>query len=470
MGLTVLIKALGYVEKRLLGHFYGAGNDLDVFFMALKIALFGYFLIRGILRPVLVPLLCAARDESRERARSFGVWLAGGLAIVLALATLGGVVFADEVVGLAAPGFDEAKRESCAFLLRLLLPAAALLTLGHLLVISLQVQKRFAAAALSESIQRVVFLSALVLMVAPLGFLWIGGAYWVGVGAMVAILLGFHRRHFRGNLEAFPRERFADLLWLGWPLVLGGAVSYLGRLVQAGLTSTLDAGSVSALTFAQTAVDLPLVLIPLSLSIVLFPYFSDFANREEARRSRRYLAGASQFLFALFLPLSICLFLFRDEAVWLLFRGGRFSEESSRLTALSLAGMAPGLPFFALEMVWVVFFFANRRILTAVVCGLLATGGGLFFLPWLRDEWGLIGVSAYLPLAKALKVGLLLAALPLIGVTIPWRKGLWALGRIAVAAAGAVLIWLMSEDFIAGLGRGIPFVPLMLGSMAGLGT
>ena len=68
--LALATKLLGYAEKRSLAMLFGADGSLDAYFTALQIGLFGHFLTRGLLRPVVIPLLSEARSRSLNDART----------------------------------------------------------------------------------------------------------------------------------------------------------------------------------------------------------------------------------------------------------------------------------------------------------------------------------------------------------------------------------------------------------------
>jgi len=444
--MTVLLKILGFGEKRVLTHFLGGGDDLDVFFAAFKISVVTYFVLRGILRPAVIPLLVRAKNESPEKARNLGFSLA--LVTVLAIGglTFAGEIFTPKLVSLFAEGFPAEKQLRCVQTTRWLLPASIAMSLSQLLAISLQVQKRFVSAALGECIQKGAFIVAVAIWLIPFGPRGLAGACWTGCLCMFAYYVITHvgAFHLRGRLS-FSGQGMVQTSHLAWPLVVGSLVSQAGRLVQNRFASTLDSGSVTALTLAQTTVDLPLILVPLSLSIVLFPYFSEFSDRKEMERSFRYLSQAARFLLITFAPVTVCAYLFREPIAALLWKSGKLTEESIRLTSDALAGFVPGLPFMALEMVFMVYFYAHRRMVLAMVCGLVSTGLALAFLPFMTQRFQLAGVSAFLPLARAVKIGLLIWCLRFLDARVPWGRCAVFLAKLA----GAVLLALAVHGLVS---------------------
>jgi putative peptidoglycan lipid II flippase len=447
--ITVFLKVLGFGEKRVLAHFLGGGDDLDVFFTAVKISGAVYFILRGILRPAVIPLLVAAKNESPEKARNFGFSLALITVALMGVFILVGEVFTARLVSLFAEGFPPEKQRICVHLTRCLLPVSIAMALSQLLAISLQVRKRFVYAALGECVQKGFFIALVVAFALPFGSRGLIGACLVSYLIMLAYYAATHLDKFRfGRTAAFSGQDICQTAQLAWPLIIGSAVSQVGRLVQNRFASSLDPGSVTALTFAQTTVDLPIILVPLSLSVVLFPYFSEFSNRKEMERSVPYLAHTTRFLLILFVPAAAYVFLFREPVTDLLWHSGKFGQESVRFTATALAGFASGLPFMALEIVFMVYFYAQKRMIPPMVCGLVSTVLALGSLPFLTERFGLAGVSAFIPLARALKIGMLVWCLRLLEVRVPWRRSMTFLIKLLAAMFLALGVYGLVAAFL----------------------
>jgi peptidoglycan biosynthesis protein MviN/MurJ (putative lipid II flippase) len=110
------------------------------------------------------------------------------------------------------------------------------------------------------------------------------------------------------------------------------------------------------------------------------------------------------------------------------------------LTAQAMAGLAWGLPFFAIEIVIMNYFYAGRRMIAPLVCGMMATGVAIAALPWLAARFGLAGVSAYLSLGRTVKIALLGFCLHQMNVRMSFRPAVAFTLKLAGALAIAALI------------------------------
>jgi putative peptidoglycan lipid II flippase len=434
--ITVLLKLLGYVEKRTLAYYFGTGDVLDAFLVSLKISLFAYFLFRGIIRPALLPLLISAKNRSSLEARNFGLSVAFVTTALFGLVVTAGIVYAPQLVRVFAEGFPAAKQEYAVQLTRLLLPSLVVMNLAYLLYVSLHTQKQFAIAAWGECLQKVVFIVLIIFVVVPFGFTLIAASFFISAASLVVFygLTQIRQMRIAGRYQ-FSGDAMKSLALLAWPIIVGSLVSQIGQVVQTRMASGMAGGSIAALDYSRKIIDLPLILVPMTLSLVVFPYFSEFADKKDVERSRQYLSQSTRVLLILFIPLSVLFFVFREEMVVVLFGGGAFSRDSIALTSKALAGYAPGLIFSAVEMIFMAYFFAHKKMLMAIVCGIIATCIGMGALPFLSRYFSLAGVSGYLTVSRGAKIVLLAYCLKYLGIGIPWQSAL----RFGAKQVGAVL-------------------------------
>ena len=69
--------------------------------------------------------------------------------------------------------------------------------------------------------------------------------------------------------------------YLALPLALGLALSQASHWVDIRLCSSMQAGTISALSYARKLVDVPILVGAFCLGVILLPYFSDFFVKAE---------------------------------------------------------------------------------------------------------------------------------------------------------------------------------------------
>jgi putative peptidoglycan lipid II flippase len=263
--------------------------------------------------------------------------------------------------------------------------------------------------------------------------------------------------HLGGLAREWPhlswpgRENRRDLARLGTlmaPLVVGVLFSQLSELADNFFSSLVSGGAVAARTYARRIADLPVQLVPYTLSVVAFPLFASLANRGEDERLRRLVGDLLRGITLLFAFLSVITLLLAEPVVALLFERGAFDAAARRLTAGPLRFYALGLVAFALDALLVPYYFALRDTRTPVLLGILGVGVNVGVTALLIGPMGVSGVAAALALSKGLKVLLLAAALRFKGRAVAWGLALASGGRILLAAGGVALALRMVDPLL----------------------
>ena len=190
-----------------------------------------------------------------------------------------------------------------------------------------------------------------------------------------------------------------------------------GLVVSAGVTS-LDtrlasqtgAGSIAAMRYATTLVQLPLGLVATALQFATLPVLSKQAAAVVAwRRAGRpeglpagvaeqppdlaaYRATLTLTLRLALLciaPLTVALLVLHQPVVRLLFERGAFTADSTDITALALLFYVPQLPFVAIDQVLIAAFYALQNTRTPVLVGVVTAGLYVVVALALVDEWGM---------------------------------------------------------------------------------
>jgi peptidoglycan biosynthesis protein MviN/MurJ (putative lipid II flippase) len=134
----------------------------------------------------------------------------------------------------------------------------------------------------------------------------------------------------------------------------------------------------------------------------------------------------------------------------LIFKGGYFDAEAVRRTAVSLAFYTFMLPAAAIEMLVMQAFFANRRMVSVTVIGILFSTFSMF-VSWTglklcggRDLLLLASIAGGMTLARTLKCVTLVELLKKNAPVFPFRETVVFLGRVTLASGlAAVCGWFL---------------------------
>ena len=497
-GLTVAGAVLGLVRDQAIAHLFGASGASDAFLIAWTVPeMAATVLIEDGMALLLVPAFShalarraagggrrkgpgadGADDPVRELISATLPRLFALLACAAALLALG----APWVVGILAPGLSDPRLAvDCTRI-----TAVTVLTFGitGYLSAALRAHRSF----LPPAGVYVAYNVGIIGMTFALHSLWgvRAAAAGVAVGSVLMILTqlpAFVRlvpsrtpRTGRGRRTA-GRRRFAGAAppLLGATVLAPVVIFVVSRqaqvLVERFLASSLPAGAISHLNYAQKVAQMPMVL-SLMICTVTFPVVAQaMANgdREKARdRVERDLALAGLVVLA-----GTAMVLgYAPQIVEVLFQRGAFDALDTRATADAMRVYALGLLGHSLVgALSRPYFSAGRPTwfpVFAMGTGLLVTTGAGFAM---THRFGVNGIAAANAIGISTAAMLLLMGLGTRVVTIRVREVTLSLVRLAAAAAVAGAAgWLAAplvSDPLLSVAGGCVLVPVLF-LLAGL--
>lgn len=425
---NLLVKLLGLVRNQATVACFGISDGTtDAFFAAQTIALAVFFLGEECIGPAFLPIYM----ERRERDGPARAWRLAGtvlnvqflllLAAAAALALWPGPIvrlmagWQEEVAKAAGRGLE---RRTAGFL-AWMAPAVVVLSLTTTTFMLLNARKKFFWAAFGEGSFRALAIA----FVVTLGARRLLGGWALPAGVLAGSLakLATHLpglrdelRHYRLRFD-FGNPDFRRFLVLIAPLVVGSAfakfrdifinVHVVGRAgVDGGITSNMvGRGVIETLNF----------VVPYALSVGMFPYLCELADRGDRGALGAFLDRSSRFMLFLFLPLGAVLAVAAGPLADILFRLGRARGQDVELIGLVTACSALSMPFYAVERVMMKGYFSSRRTTAPIVFGMITSAlnmAACYALVVALDFRGVLAL-AIVPLAavgvRALKVALL---------------------------------------------------------------
>jgi putative peptidoglycan lipid II flippase len=454
-----LSRIAGLVRERALAHYLGLTGARDAFTAALRIPnmlqnLFGEGVLSASFIPVYARLLAEGREEDASRvARAVGTLLA----LVASVITLVGVVAAEPLVELLAPGFGPSSRALTISLVRIVFPGVALLVLSAWCLGVLNSHRKFFLSYVSP----VLWNAALIVAALVAGSRFAGDldhiATWLAWGALIgsAAQLGIQLPLVIGLLRgvrpslAVSHPGVKTTLRAFGPVVLGRGSVQLSSYIDQVIASYLGKGIVGAMANAQTLYLLPVSLFGMAVSAAELPEMSSATGDANARAQhlQQRLKSSLRRVVFLVVPSAIAFIAIGGYLVALVFQSGRFNAHDTEVVWMILAGSAIGLSagtqgrllssaFYALHDTKSPLYAALVRV------GITGTTAYLFALPLRHalgysNEWGAFALTASAGFAAWVEFLLLKKWLDhRIGrVPVPGRLGLGALAASCVAGA-----------------------------------
>ncbi len=192
---------------------------------------------------------------------------------------------------------------------------------------------------------------------------------WLGGILQMAVLTWAMRRHAGVTWPSFQLRHPAirRCAYLLAPVAIGQSAGPINKLVNTFLAVSLGGSTVTALTYANNLVQLPLSIFGVAVSVAILPSISRAGARGEMDVVRSTLIHGLRQSFYLVMPAMAVLLVLAEPIVRLLFERGQFTPETTAQTAVATLYYGTGLLAFAWVKVCVQGFYALKDTKTPVI-------------------------------------------------------------------------------------------------------
>ncbi len=406
-------RLLGLVREMVFAYFFGASKSFanDAYVIAFRIPnLLRDLFAEGALSSAFVPVFSeylVKKDE--KQAFRLSSLVTTILILVLGAFVVLGVVFAEPVVRLIAPGFqsDPVKFELTVRLTRIMMPFILLVALAAQAMGVLNARDRFGVPALASSFFNI---GSIVGGLAIAGLLTdptfshpiraivekptegiIGMAYGVLIGGLLQYVVqwpslrsaGFKYRPLLSFSDPGVRRIFALMV----PAVIGGAAVQVNVLINSNFASNIPGtGPVSWLNYAFRLMQFPIGVFGVAIATATLPAIARSAARKDQAEFRHTLASSMRLAFLLTIPSAVGLVVLGRPIIALIYERGLFGEQDTAHTAAVLGFFAVGLTGYAAIKILAPAFYALGDARTPMIISLLS------MLTNFAMNWWLVGV------------------------------------------------------------------------------
>ncbi len=443
---TLVSRLLGLARETLLAAFFGAGNQMDAYFVAFRIPnLVRDLFAEGAMSAAFVPTFTRHLTlHGKDDAWRLGINLMTALALVTGGLAVAGMTFAPAIVGAYAGAFSAVpgKMELTVQLTRVMLPFLPLAALAAAAMGMLNSLHYYFVPALAPATFNVASILCLVLLV-PLmpSFGWpaiMAAAIGVLVGGLAQVAVqwpALAREGFRYR----PRLDLRDpglqrVLLLMGPGTIGLAATQINLFVNTLLATSQGPGAPSWLSYAFRLMYLPIGLFGVSIATAVLPAAARHAALDDHAAVRQTLSRGLGLMLLLNVPATVGLVVLATPIVRLLFERGQFLPSDTAATASVLQCYAVGLVGYAAARIASPVFYALGQHRVPVAVSTASVGVNVLASLLLVNVMGVRGLAlgtSIAALAHGLSaVWLLRRRLQGIGGV----RMIWTLGKVALAS------------------------------------
>jgi putative peptidoglycan lipid II flippase len=375
-------KVSGLIQLKIMGHFFGPRIIEAVYVTAFEGCVFALFLIgEEVIGPAFLPVFMAEKDKRSESA-AWGlanILLSVQFLLLLVVSALV-MLFPDAVIRILTSWDIDSQSEKFHLASNSLIwsaPALLCLSLGSTTYMILNGYKRFFLAALGDASWKIVI--ALTVLI---GANIYGPDHRVLVLGIVIGSVAKLATHLLGLLKEIPRIRFSllfknpvfrTLLILMLPLVIGIVFAKIrDNYNNVWVLSRLETdGLMQANLYGRKLFGAIRWLVPYALSIAMFPFLCEMVERKDRKQFSSTVSQSCRMLLSMFIPIALVFVALAKPLTFLIFKGGAFTSEMASMTALSMACYTLVLPAAAVECLLMQAFFAQRKMISITIVGIL---------------------------------------------------------------------------------------------------
>lgn len=365
----LLAKALAMLRNILQARVFGVTPEVDLFIQSNNYSISLFTTVCYALCLAAIPIFTQKLLKSREEVfRAADRLISNTLLLSLCLTAL---LFLAAALGWAAGllGVNDADG-LFRFFFAVQLPALPVITLTYLLLALFQSMGHFrlqGSLSLLYSLVLCGILAAAGDSLSLKAFAILTSAGWLLQLAMTFPCLKKegYRFHFRPD---FRQKDYWLFLRTGVTTMFNSALFLLCYLINTHLASGAPEGTVSALFYASRLYQPLTTTLIYSVSIVLFPKFSQQYEQMEPAAYRQYVVRVLKNTLLLVLPVSLLVSLFGTPIVRVLYEGGSFTGEDALSCGGIFSAYALGMAgFFMLDILSKAYYAMNKTLIPLCV-------------------------------------------------------------------------------------------------------
>lgn len=391
-GSVLLSRFMGLIRDTVIGHFYGASGESDIYFASFFVPDFiNYLLAGGYFSITLIPVLsrCFAKDkDSGWRLFSAVFWW---VCIFITLLTALAFIFSPSLSQVAGPGFSQPAQERLAMFLRIILPAQMFFLPGACLTAILYLRRHFIIPALTPLVYNgaIILLGLFFIRQGMVGFCW-GVLLGACVGSFLLPLWGVWHgsryespNHQNSDVEnltgrfaltfTFSHPELKKIVLLALPLMLGQSMVVLDEQFNRIFGSLAGEGAVSLLNYARRLMQVPIGVVAQAAGVASFPFLAHLAALQDKQQFNATLQSAIKNVFAVLAPICAFMILTAQPLIALIYQHGGFTANFTLETALLLRIMLLGVIFWGAQQLLGRAFYACENTLTPALIGTAVT-------------------------------------------------------------------------------------------------
>jgi putative peptidoglycan lipid II flippase len=374
---TFLSQLIALGRDRMLAHYFGASQTLDIYYAAFRIPDFIYAAIASLVSiSVLIPFFSGVFENDTPKTQKlmsdiFTVFL-------VAMIVISAIIWIcmPYIAPILMPNMkDPHVLNQLISVARLLLLQPICLGISNLLGVITQISKRFFLYGLSPIVYNLSIVGGLVFLYP---FFGIDG---VIIGVVVGSILHFAIQiPYVGKLGLIPHFTFKvdwktvkEVCLLSIPRTLTLSASTMDLIFITSYASFITAGSIAIYSLSNNLQSVPFAIVGVSYTLAAFPTLSASFARGERAEFINHVTTAARHIVFWSIPTSVFFIVLRAQIVRVILGSGQFNWDDTRLSAACLALFTLSLASQGLELLFIRAYYAAGKTTKPLLVNLLSS-------------------------------------------------------------------------------------------------
>lgn len=375
---TLLAKVLGFARELVLGDIYGATMYSDIYITTMNIPFIIFAIISTAIASSFIPLYYEHNnlENGEQKAIRFSNNVITIILILGFILGLIGFIFAKQLVNIFAIGFKGEQLNLAIKFTKIMIWSGIFIGISKVISAIFQIKENFTIPTIISIPFNLIIIASIILSAKV-------NIYILPIGTLLAMVVQFIVIYFAAKIKYkykyFPvidlkDEYIKKMLYLTGPILIGASVNQINTIVDRTLASTLEAGSISALNYANKLTDFISALFITSIVTVIFPTLSKLSALNNKTEFEEHVIKSINSVIVLMLPITIGAILFAHPIVSLLFKRGAFDDTAVQMTSQALIFFSIGMIAFGIRELLGKVFYSLQDTKTPMVNGIIAIG------------------------------------------------------------------------------------------------
>ena len=411
MAITLLGKVLGLFRDHLMAVHYGTtGMEAKAFYIASRIPrVFFDVVFASAIAACFIPVFSEyLTQRGKKEAFRFGSNFLSVMALLTAVLTVLGILFAQPLVTLFADGYDPQTAELAASLTRVMFPTVLFTGVAFSFVGILQAMDRFNIPALISTVSNLVIIGYFFFLDERFGVYGLAGAYLLGWLLQAVVQAPSLRQlDFRYRPDfSFRSEGMRKAFALMGPVMISTWVQPINLTINTKFGSRLYEGAgVSAMEYSTNLYLVIAGVFILSITNVIFPRLSRLTAEHQEGAFRDTLRQTVHGSLFFVLPMAAGLMVLARPMVSFLYGGGEFDAFSVSITSEALVWVSLGMVGYGLQNILSRAYFARQDGRTPLVAGGVSILANILLCMVLTEPMGVAGLAIASTVSSTLYAG-----------------------------------------------------------------